>query len=315
MNAKRLTALLLIILSFAMPLSSCSESADGDTGKIVEFTDALGRKVSVPKAPKRVAALIGSFADVWQLAGGTLCASADDAWDELGLDMGDAVNIGGAHSPNMELLIASCPDLVIASASTASNVEMKDSLEAMGITVAYFDIDNFYDYLAMLDICTDITGRKDLYRKNGLDIKESIDAVKKDIASADIPEEKRTVLLLRASSGSVKAKGSYGTVLGEMLRDLGCINIADSDKSLLEDLSAESVIEKDPYFIFTVTMGNDTEAAKASLYRLIAQDSAWSTLTAVKEERIYIMDRKLFNLKPNARWAEAYRILYEILEK
>ena len=126
---KRILSLFLIIsLIF---LCSCAENQPDPTGTVV-FTDALGRKVSVPENPKRVAALLGSFADIWMLAGGELCAAADDAWEDFGLSLEGAVNIGGAHSPSLELLISSDPDFVIASASTASNVEMKDSLEAMG---------------------------------------------------------------------------------------------------------------------------------------------------------------------------------------
>ncbi len=88
----------------------------------------------------------------------------------------------------------------------------------------------------MLDICTDITGRKDLYEKNGLAIKAQIEATKEKYQSAEIPNDQRKMLLLRASSGFVKAKGSYGTILGEMLSDIGCVNIADSDESLLKKL-------------------------------------------------------------------------------
>ena len=212
-------------------------------------------------------------------------------------------------------MIASDPDFVIASASTASNVEMKDTLEAMGITVAYFEVDNFDDYLNMLDICTDITGRKDLYEQNGLSIKAKIDGIKAEYAKADIPDAERKILLLRAASGFVKAKGSSGTVLGEMLNDMGCVNIADSDLSLLENLSVEAVIREAPYHVFVVTMGSDTEAAKRSLENLIKENPAWSTLEAVEEGRLYLMDKTLFNLKPNDKWAQSYEILYEKLTK
>ena len=76
-------------LIFSLLLSGCAaKESHAPEGETVTFTDALGRSVSVRKGVTRAAALIGSFADVWQLAGGTLCASADDAWDELGLDMG-----------------------------------------------------------------------------------------------------------------------------------------------------------------------------------------------------------------------------------
>ena len=315
---------LCVCLSVVLILNACAEddiliggdpnSRDRVTDEdYVTFTDALGREVSVKKKPSRTAALLGSFADLWMLAGGEVCAAAQDAWDDFGLELSDAVNLGGAHSPNLELLLSSEPELVLASASTASNVEMKDVLEKAGITVAYFDVDCFDDYLNMLDVATEITCRRDLYEQNGLAIKRSVASVKSKFAQSDLPEEKRTVLLLRASSGFVKAKGSEGTVLGEMLKELGMVNIADSDTALLENLSVESVMERDPYRIFVVTMGDDTEKATARLYQMINENPAWRSLSAVRENRLHIVDRKLFNIKPNAKWDISYDKLCEIL--
>lgn len=305
---------IILICVLALLLTACAvNTATPETEAGVSFTDALDRTVSVSGEPERVASLLGSFADVWFLAGGTLCAAPEDAWEDFGLELEGAVNIGGAHSPSLELLLSSDPDLVIASASTASNVEMRETLEAAGITVAYFDVDNFYDYLHMLDICTDITGRKDLYEQNGLRLQAQIEQIKSQYAAADIPAEERKVLLIRTSASVIKAKGSEGTILGEMLADMGCVNIADSDDSLLENLSVEAVIRQQPYHIFVVTMGSDTEGAKASLDNMIQENPAWSTLEAIAEGRMYMMEKTLFNLKPNDRWAEAYEKLYETL--
>ena len=307
---------LALLLGTLFSMSACGGQNKNETKRTITFTDALDREVHVATNPERVAALLGSFADVWTLAGGELCAAAEDAWEDFGLELPNCTNLGGAHSPSLELLIASDPDFVIASASTASNVEMKDTLEAMGITVAYFDVDNFDDYLNMLNICTDITGRKDRYEENGLALQAQIDEIKAQYAAAaEISDQERTILLLRAASSFVKAKGSRGTILGEMLADMGCINIADGDASLLEKLSVEAVMRENPYHIFVVTMGSDTEAAKRSLENLIKENPAWGTLEAVEQGRLHVMDKTLFNLKPNDRWAESYEILYEKLTK
>ena len=300
---------ILAVLFLCALLVGCA-AVETNTRNCVVFTDALGREVSVPENPQRVAALLGSFADVWVLSGGTLCAAAEDAWEDFGLELPDAVNIGGAHSPNLELLLSADPDFVIASASTASNVEMREMLEAAGITVAYFDVDHFEDYLNMLRICTEITGRSDLYEKNGLQVQRQIQKIKEEFAAADW---EKTVLVLRAATGFVKAKGSSGTILGEMLSDLGCINIADSDTSLLDNLSVESVMRQEPYHIFVVTMGSDPQKALDNLNALLRENPAWASLAAVKENRVHVMERNLFNIKPNARWAESYEILQKIL--
>ena len=307
---KRIISILFALLL----LTGCGAKVQPEQVKdTYSFTDALDRTVTVEKEPERVAALLGSFADVWVLAGGTLCAAAEDAWEDFELELPEAVDLGGAHSPSLELLLAAEPDFVIASAATASNVQMLETLETAGITVAYFDVDNFRDYLQMLDVCTEITGRKDLYEKNGLQLQQQIEKIKEQYRQAELPEEKRKILLLRASSAFVKAKGSQGTILGEMLSDMGCINIADSDTGILENLSIEAVIQAQPSYIFVVTMGSDADAAKASVDALIRENSAWQTLDAVQEERLHWMEKQLFNLKPNDRWAQAYEKLYEIL--
>ena len=303
----------IIVIIVALLVSCGPNEMKVQNDNTISFTDALNRPITVTKKPSRVAALIGSFADVWMLSGGQICATAEDAWNDFDLELGSAINIGGAHSPNLELLLSAEPDFVIASASTSSNIEMQKVLENAGITVAYFDVDNFDDYLSMLNICTDITGRKELYEQNGLNIKSQIDKIKTKFKNSGLTDDKRKILLLRASSGFVKAKNSKGTILGEMLADLGCLNIADSDKSILETLSIESIIRQNPYNVFVVTMGDDTEKAVKNVNKLINENPAWKSLEAVKENRLHIMDRRLFNIKPNVKWAESYEKLSEIL--
>ena len=78
---------LLIAICFLLLLpGACTAGRqDAGEGETVTFTDALDRTVSIEKNPERVASLLGSFADVWTLAGGTLCAAAEDAWEDFAL--------------------------------------------------------------------------------------------------------------------------------------------------------------------------------------------------------------------------------------
>lgn len=281
---------------------------------VVLFT-ACGTPAVTPtslSAPKRVAALLGSFAEVWCLAGGNLIATTQDAFEDYGLDEKGVRSIGGAHSPNLELILASNPDLVLASSGTASHLSLKEPLEQAGIQVLYFEVTEFSQYLEMLKTCTDLTGRRDLYEKNGLQVKEQIEEVKTRVANANLPQNKREILLLRASSGFVKAKGSGDTVLGCILKDLGCINLADSETSLLTTLSEESILVGNPYRIFAVPMG-DGEKAKQSLEHLLTQNPVMKHLSAVKENRVHTMDPSLFHQKPNAKWGDAYEQAASIL--
>jgi iron complex transport system substrate-binding protein len=292
-----------------------TESLDVEvTVSEVTFTDALGREVIVSK-PERVVTLLGSFCDLWLLAGGGVVGTAKDSWTAFDLNLSeDVVNIGSIMSPDLEQIIALEPDFVIASAGTDAQVELLDSLEGAGINVAYFEVSNFDEYLNVLGTFTEITGKSENYEKYGTEIAKEIEEQKKKAAAAlEKNEAQPTVLFIRAAASNVKAKGSKGTVGGEILADLGTVNIADSEKGLLEDLSLEAIVAEDPDYIFVTTQGEDTEAALANVEELLKNHPAWSSLTAVKNGNYYEIDKSLYNSKPNARWGEAYKILADIL--
>ncbi len=316
---KRLCLLLVLLLALpacgaaAEPAGSTGpgEIAEPAAGKLVCFTDDLGQEFEL-EPPQRVAAMIGSFADIWCLAGGrdTLIAAAGDAWTSFDLGLReDAADLGTVKEPNLEVLLAAEPDLILASVNTAADLELKEPLARAGIPAAYFEVDCFDDYLRMLEVCARLTGQPERYKTYGEDVRARVDAA---LARQDGSAPR--VLYVRASGSSCKAKGSEGSVLGEMLAELGCVNIADGG-GLLENLSLEGVIAGDPDYIFAVLQASDVnvEKARASLEAALLSNPAWGTLRAVREGRFITLDHKLYNLKPNARWGEAYEGLADIL--
>ena len=291
----------LILLLFVL-LAGCAAAPDAQEGT---FTDDLGREVTVEN-PQRVACLTASFADIWCAAGGaeTLAATTNATWTYFDLPIGDdVVNLGGSKTLDLEALAACGPDLVLASAGTDRNLELEETLKLLGLNIAYFSVNSFEDYLRMLEICTDLTGRSDLYEENGTAVAQRVDAA---LARADGSEP--SALSIRAPGTACKVKNSEDSVLGEMLAALGCRNIADG--GALESLSMEAILAEDPDHIFVVMQNAD---AQPILESTLLSDPAWQSLTAVQTGRYYVMDPALFNLKPNARWGEAYEILADIL--
>ena len=312
------TALALLLSGCATPAPPVSGASDPGAlspdlspapEEAVTFSDALGRELSVPP-PRRVAALIGSFADVWTLAGGgdTLVAAAGDAWTSFDLELEGVSDLGAVKEPNLEVLLAAEPDFVLASANTQADLDLLPTLEQAGIPTAVFDIQTIEDYLDMLDICTRLTGHPENYQKYGLDVQAQVEkAIARQDGSAP------TVLCLRATGSSCKVKGSTDFVLGEMLADLGCVNVADGDSTLLEDLSLEAILAADPDYIFAVLQGADASRARETLERTLLSNPAWGSLRAVEEGRFYTLEHRLYNLKPNALWGESYEKLADIL--
>ena len=273
------------------------------------FTDDLGRKVTV-ESHERVAALLGSYADMWILAGGEVCAAPEDAFVDLELPLAaDTVNLGETKRLSLELLLSADPDFVLASTNTSQHLEWQSSLEGAGITVAYFDVSCFDDYLRVLKTCTDITGQPERYTQYGTDIQKEIS----DILGRNAGKSAPAVLSMRASATSIRAKGNRGNVLGEMLESFGCTNIADTDDSLLENLSLESIMLMNPDLILIVQSGDDIQGTQENIENMFRENPLWNELDAVKSGQVHILDKHLYNLKPNARWAEAYEELERLL--
>lgn len=287
-----------------------SAAPSAQAAETVSFTDDLGRELEIAR-PQRTAALIGSFADIWCLAGGkdTLAAAAGDTWTNFDLGLDDSVaDLGSVKDPSLETLLAAEPDFILASCNTAANVELLDTFEDAGIPAAYFKVDNFGDYLRMLEVCTRLTGHPENYDAYGVQVRDQVQR-----AAARQNGDPPKVLYIRAAASVIKVKGSEGSVLGEMLADLGCVNVADSDDSLLENLSIEGIIAADPDYIFAVYQGSDKEAAQAALEETLLNNPAWANLRAVRENQFHVLDHTLYNVKPNARWGEAYEKLADIL--
>lgn len=313
-------ALLSLALLTGCQANSSETGADAETSDTpatapaeYTFTDDAGASVTVSN-PQRVVACMGSFANIWELAGGTLVGASDDAFASYDLTSENVAKIGDFSNINLESLIALDPDFVIMTSGSggrggdSSQLDHKAALEASGIPVAYFEVSTLDDYLRMLRICCDITGRDDLYAENGEAVAGAIDRIVQDVPEGSAP----SVLLMTTFSGGVRVQNS-GTMTGTMLAALGAKNIADENPSLLKDLNMESVIERNPDYIFIVPMGNNAEAAQAALKKLTDENPAWATLSAVEQGRCIMLDAPHFLYKPNSNWDESYQILFDAL--
>ena len=293
----------LMLICLAVLLAFSAQAA--------ELTDAMDRVVSFDAPPQRVAALLGSYGEVWLAAGGTLIATTEDAVDTpAARAQGEIINLGDHSHVSLEQLLSLEPDFAILSADTAAHVALSDALEDAGIPCGYFSVTDWREYMALLKDFTVLTGRDDLYLAQVETVQQPIEAI---LAQAQkCPEYgEQTALLLRAYVTSVRAKDSESTVAGRILKDMGLVNIADGDGLLAENLTMEAIIMADPDYIFAVTMGADEEGAVRMLEQTLLNNPAWSTLTAVREGRFVMLERDLFHYRPNARWAEAYEAVWE----
>ena len=98
------------------------------------FTDDLDNQVTV-SSHERVVAGMGSFANIWELAGGTLVGASSDAFSDYHIKS-DAEKVGDFSSLNAETIIALDPDFVILTGASSgrgggvAQTDLKDALQA-----------------------------------------------------------------------------------------------------------------------------------------------------------------------------------------
>lgn len=305
-------------LSLAL-LPGCTQGTQGNapSGEAAgfTFTDDMGNTVTV-ESHNAVVACMGSFANCWELAGGTLAGASSDAFKSYGIDEGVA-NVGDFTALNLEAIMALEPDFVILTAGTggrgedSSQVQVQAQLAGAGIPAALFKVSTFEDYQRMMDVFCSITGDQEAYEKNVGSVAAEISEI---VASVPALEKAPTALLAITYSGGIRAQAET-TQTGAMLQQLGVENIAVQDRSLLSDFQMEALLKADPDYIFLISMGNTQEDADKAYKALVADNPAWQELSAVKNGSCIMLPADGFLYKPNENWAESYRTLYEHLYK
>ncbi len=305
--------LICLILAFVFLFCGCAEKPEKTAETCYySFTDSTGAVVTLKEKPNTVAVLFSSYSEIWTLAGGRVNITVGESVERgFASENTLLVDTGAGKTVDCERLLEASPDLVIGSADIAAQAKLKETLATCGIPIALFRVDTFSQYLYMLKICTDITRNSSAYTLYGTDVEKRIMALKKRVG--ELKSESKEILFIRAGSkfSSTKAKSADDNFVCKMLNELSAKNIADEATMLLDGISVEEILLRDPDYIFLSAMGSE-EAAKSYIDELFKTDG-WRELSAVKEKNYTFLDKNLFHFKPNARWDEAYTLLAELL--
>lgn len=88
---------------------------------------------AMAQPPQRVVSLLGSYAEAWLQAGGSLVGVTQDALTERQLNLDEnTAQIGDNKNPSLELIISLEPDLVIYSTELEGQVKNRPSASGYG---------------------------------------------------------------------------------------------------------------------------------------------------------------------------------------
>ena len=288
----------------------------------VTFSDGTGEVRTLPIKPQKVAILYASFTTLWYEAGGTVsgCLGGESSIElyreqigrDITADAGVQILADSAQAKrwDMERILSARPELLICSTAMSGYATLEAPARAAGIPVIVVDYTDFADYLKWFKVFCHLTSHPELWESVAV---TALDEVI-DCLAACPADQSLTVLSVFTGADSLKVNTS-ATVLGGMLEAMGAENVVDrlaNTDAQHTALNLEAVLAADPDIIL-IQCHTGEDAARALVERLHGDDPVWQSLRAVREDRVYYLDKTLFHNKPNRRFADAYATLASCL--
>ncbi|WP_449281156.1 siderophore ABC transporter substrate-binding protein [Leucobacter sp.] len=319
-----------LTLSAVLVLSACSSSAPADstadegsaneTAGTVLVTDNHG-EIEVPVDPETVVALDNTVFDTLDAWDVDLAAVPKgvmgSAWPGY-TDDEDVADVGNHIEPDLEVIVAEQPDLIIGGYRFGSYY---DQLKEQNPQAAVIEIapregeDQFEELKRQTGILGQIFDRED----DAAALNDGLDAA---IAGAkDAYNGTDTVMAVNTSAGQIGYLAPVvGRGLGPVFPALGWQPALEvegaTDDHQGDDINVEAIADSDPDWIVALDRDaafapEEREAGSAPADELIRDSEALQNVTAVQEDRVVILDPDFYLTEG----IQAYTELFDQLEE
>ena len=122
------------------------------------FEDSTGNKIALNATPKKIISLYSAFNEIMLAIGAhdKICAKTVQ---DTNPSLAHLPNIGTHMRPNLELIAAEKPDLIIQLHGRTDASLQAEALRKLGFTVAQFKLNSFKDVFDVTSILGEITGQ------------------------------------------------------------------------------------------------------------------------------------------------------------
>ncbi len=272
--------IIILLLSFISITSLFSEGTkEIPSNNTIEFTDSYNRTVQISKNPQRIVSLGPNITEIISELDFNKLVGRTDYCDYPN-KVSSIKSIGSITNANIEAIIELDPDLVIGSVHCPK--DLLENLTKLGISaIAIYDdnsLDGSYNIISKIGYVMD-------EEEKANEIIETNKALVDQIVNKTATLDKKTVYyaLSFGEWGDFTAGGN--TFIGKMINLSGAINIAEDVDGW--NYSVEQLIEKDPQIII-VSKYYDSKNQFINTW-------PYSSLTAVKENRVYEIDNNLLD--------------------
>ncbi|MDU2066164.1 MAG: ABC transporter substrate-binding protein [Sporomusaceae bacterium] len=305
MQHNGMIAIALLLLVILLAVAGCGSNTgklDMNNQAFFAVTDATGKQVIVEKKPERIVVLSTSILDLLYAVDGKAVGRPNSKNAILPAGAEKAEEIGYVYNVNMEKVMGLKPDVVIA--VQGMHEKLVPMLESNHIPVLILKYRTLEDTYNTLRILAKLSGTQE----KGEAVISAMQAKIQSIVQNFSKDKPRKIVVLHATAKDVTVELPQ-TTAGSVAKLLGMMNIAEGEQAInaendMTPFSLEKIVQEDPDDIFVVTMGKIDEI-KDHMNQEMASSPAWSSLRAVKNQRVHYLPQDLFLLNPGIKMPEA----------
>lgn len=263
------------------------------------YVDDAGRRMYFAKPPVRIVSLAPSITEMlFAMEAGDQLVGVTDFCD-YPPEASKKPKVGYSN-PNMEVLVALQPDLVVAP-NDFLKPDIIAKLEQLKIPVFVLGDKNVEGIFVHIQTLGRIVGRSQKADAVAMQLRQQVTAVQQRIQGM-IPV--RMLYVLNSQPLITVGPGSF---IDQLIGMAGGMNIAAKSATPYPRLSLEAVLQEDPeVLVFPVGKAEGISESEQQTWR------QWSTMTAVKRGRLHQISADWLN-RPGPRIAKGLESLANIL--
>jgi iron complex transport system substrate-binding protein len=289
LNTKYVIAAVVIIVLIASAafvyVYYQGQTSDSGLAALQNLVDDHGYKTSLTAYPEKIVSVAPSATEILYAIGAGDKVVAVTAYDNYPYDFaawiaaGNMTSVGDFTAPNLEVITALEPDLILASGGVQA--ESVDTLRNLGYKVLVLDPTSVGGILNNIELVGNATGNSAEATALVNEINSRITTVENTVANAAKPKVYYEVYYESTSSWTIGAKAWQS----ELIEIAGGTNIFGDQQIDYYQYQVEALIDRNPDVI--VLPGEGMGTGTASTFDAVKARPGWDTTNAVQNNRLY----------------------------
>lgn len=206
-------------------------------------------------------------------------------------DFDDITKIGSPMAPDLEVISSLQTELIIGASALQDTLDK--ALVGMNLETAYLPTESYEDLKLSFKVLGTYFGKEEKMNE----VLQNIVAKEQELETLAQGKELPSVMLVMGTSDSFMVMNDK-SYLGSLVERLGANNIAKSvlkTESTYSAIDLEQIVATDPDMIFVLASG-DHGANEDKFKQEVEKNSAWTQLSAYKNDKIYMLDYSIFGV-------------------